>query len=100
MIYLTQLFFEINIIIKCDSFHVPSTTKTHILQLQAISLSPHAITILSKDPKFALTHKSVPYMDIISLTEKTAKNLELADHPHKGEKLRQDLSNILHKILQ
>ena len=84
----------------CDSYQLPSTIKTPILLLQPASLLPHAIAILDKVPKFALTHKSVPYMDIISLTEKTAKNLELADHPHKGEKLRQDLSNILHKILQ
>ena len=36
-------------------------------------------------------------MDIMCVTEKTAQNLELAGHPEKGEKLKQDVSNVLYK---
>ena len=62
-----------------------STIRTPILQLQPAPLPPHAVATLNKEPNFALTQKSIPYMDIICVTEKTAQNLELAGHPEKGE---------------
>ena len=34
------------------------------------------------------------------VTEKTAQNLELAGHPEKGEKLRQDVSNVLYNTIK
>ena len=57
---------------------LPSTIKTLITQLQPTPLPPHAVATLNK---FALTQKSVPYMDIIFVTEKTTQNPELAGHP-------------------
>ena len=33
------------------------------------------------------------------MTEKTAQNLQLAGHSEKGEKLRQDVSNVLYNTI-
>ena len=50
--------------------------------------------------KFALSHKEIPYLDIIQETEKAARSLEIKGQPEKGEKLRQDVSAILHTANQ
>ena len=76
----------------------PSTVNNPVLQLQPESLPPEALSILNKGPKFALTHKKIPYMDIIQETEKAAQSLEHQNLPEKGEKLRQDVSKILHSL--
>ena len=91
----------------------PSTIKTPVLQLQQAPLPPEAIALLNKGPKFALSHKEIPYLDIIQEprtstsyldiiqeTEKAARSLEIKGQHEKGEKLRQDVSAILHTANQ
>ena len=76
-----------------------STIKNPVLQLQKDSLPPEATSLLEKGPKFAITHKEIPYMEIVHKTEMAAKSLEYKGEREKGEKLRQDVSHILHQSM-
>ena len=74
----------------------PTTFLNPLLRLQSELLPPHAISLLNKGPKFALTHQKIPFMNIIFCTLKAAQSLERVGLPKNGEKLRQDVSNILY----
>ena len=67
-----------------------------VLQLQVTPLPPEAATLLQKGPIVAIAHKTIPYMDIIQETERAAQSLERQGQRENGEKLRQDVSKILH----
>ena len=75
-----------------------STIKNPVLQLQKDSLPPEATSLLEKGPKFAITHKG-KHMEIVHKTEMAAKSLEYKGEREKGEKLRQDVSHILHQSM-
>ena len=70
--------------------------KNPVLQLQSAPLPPEAVAVLNKGPKFVLSHKTIPYMEIIQETEKAAQNFERQNLPEKGETPRQDVSAMLH----
>ena len=76
----------------------PSTIKNPVLQLQKEPLPPEALAVLQKGPKFALTHKKIPNMEIIQGSEKAAQELERQNLPEQAEKLRQDVAVSLHSL--
>ena len=73
----------------------PSLIKDPILQLQAEPLPAEAVALLSLGPKFALTPKEVPKMEIIEEIEKASLSLERNDKMKEADTLRYDVSNIL-----
>ena len=52
-------------------------------------------TILNLGPKFAVTPKTIPYMEIVTSTEVEALNLEKEGQHAKAELLRQEVKRIL-----
>lgn len=73
----------------------PSTINNPVHQLQLTKLQPEIVSLLEKGPKFAVTPKTIPYMDIIHETEKAAISLASKGLHEQGEKLRQDVSKVL-----
>ena len=58
------------------------------------------LAILNLGPKFAVTPKNIPYMDIITTTEVEALKLEKKEEHAKAELLRQQVKKILMKEKQ
>ena len=73
----------------------PTTIKNPVLQLQPQPLPAEAIEVLKLGPKFALTPKDIPKMDIITETEKAALQLERDGKRDKAADLRHNVTNIL-----
>ena len=73
----------------------PSTITKPILQLQETPLPQEAIDLLNLGPKFAITPKEVPKMDIITQVEKAALQLERNGEKNNATELRHKTVNIL-----
>ena len=72
-----------------------STIKDPILQLQTGALPQDAIEVLKLGPKFAVTPKEIPKMEIITSIEKAALQLERNGNRDKASTLRHKVANIL-----
>ena len=70
------------------------TTKDCVLDL-ADNISERELKVLNLGPKFAVTPKTIPYMDIITTTEVEALNLERKGQHSKAELLRRQVKKIL-----
>ena len=73
----------------------PSTLRDPILQLQTQPLTPEEVDVLNLGPKFVLTPKKIPTMDIVHEVERAAFSLELAGNRAGAEDLRRQTVNIL-----
>ena len=73
----------------------PSTITNPILQLQQTPLPPEAIELLRLGPKFAVTPKEIPNMEIIASVEKAALQLERNGKKEDATDLRHKTTNIL-----
>ena len=77
----------------------PTPVKDCVLDL-AGDIPEKQLAILNLGPKFAITPKTIPYMDIITVTEVEALNLERKEQHAKAELLRQRVKHILMKEKQ
>ena len=76
----------------------PSLIKNPILQLQKDKpLTAEMVSLLSLGPKFAVTPKEIPKMEIISATEKSCQKLERKGEKDKAQVLRHEVAEILKK---
>ena len=73
----------------------PSTITNPVLQLQSDPLPPEAVDLLKLGPKFAVTPKEIPKMQIITQIEKAALQLEWNGQKDKAVDLRHRSANIL-----
>ena len=73
-----------------------SVLKNCVLDL-AGDVTEEQLQILNLGPKFAVTPKEIPYMDIITTTEVEALNLEKNEQHAQAELLRQQVKKILLK---
>ena len=71
----------------------PSTIKNPILQLQEVPLPPEAVEVLKLGPKFALTPKEIPKMDIVTEVEKAALQLERNGKKEQATNLRHNVTS-------
>jgi hypothetical protein len=73
----------------------PSSIKNPILQLQTATLPPEAVDHLTLGPKFAVTRKEIPYIEIITEIEKVAITLHREGRTNEAEELRHQAAHIL-----
>ena len=71
--------------------------KDCVLNLHAGDIPTNQKELLNLGPKFAVTPRSIPYMDIITTTEIEALRLEGKNEPAKAALLRREVNNILKK---
>ena len=71
--------------------------KDCVLNLHAGDIPTNQKELLNLGPKFAVTPRSIPYMDIITTTEIEALRLEGENEPAKAALLRREVNNILKK---
>ena len=71
-----------------------TAVKSCVLDL-ASDIPDNQRTILNLGPKFAVTPKIIPYMEIVTSTEIEALNLEKEGQHPKAELLRQEVKRIL-----
>lgn len=73
-----------------------STIKNPVLQLQKNDpLPPEAVSLLQLGPKFALSPKDIPTMDIITEVEKCCLQLENKGKDKEAETLRHEVTHTL-----
>ena len=74
----------------------PSLIKNPILQLQKDKpLTAETISLLSLGPKFAVTPKEIPKMEIVAATENNWQRLERKGEKDKAQVLRHEVVEIL-----
>ena len=71
--------------------------KNAVLNLVNDEIPKHHEDLLNLGPKFVPTSNRIPYMEIITKTEKKALELERSNEHVKAEQLRQSISDILKK---
>ena len=76
----------------------PSLIKQPLLQLQENNpLPPEAVSILSLGPKFVVTPKEIPKMEIMCEVEKVCLTLERKGKKEEAQEVRHNTAELLKK---
>ena len=81
------------------SSHKKSVIKPAILNPTSEEIPKHYESFLNIRPKFVPTEKNLQFMDKITSTESCTLNMEYNHKENESETIRQNVSNILQKIL-
>ena len=83
-----------------DSDNMQQLVKNCVLNLVDIEIPRNQQDLLNLGPKFAVTPRNIPYMDIITTTEVEALSLERKKQFAAAELLRQEVKKILSNAKQ